>query len=239
MFRINAYQRNRTSVRCRKPSSRTAVKSTLYRSVRKLASCRKEIKAVDFNAFTYFDNVALSNTSVLPCNTISQGTDGYQRVGRRVFAKSFEFSYTIQPYILPALASRFKVAIVRDKHPTGSLPLFSDIFQSVDRLGAIISDPESLINLATRDRFSLMYHRMHSMGTVTAAGAQIDQTQNNPDVSGRMRKRLNFTVNFKGATSTLGDCEGNAFYIIAFNGDSAATSLSWSLHFQTRFSYTD
>lgn len=226
-------------------STRTTKRSRYSRSARSVPSMRlcrvskPEVKYIDNNNDMFFDNNPANNTSIAVFNNVAQGVSGFERIGRSVRAKRIEFQYMVQPYVLPALANRVRVAIVRDKHPDGNIPTFATIFASINGVGTITSDVESFINPDERERFQVIYSRLFSTASVDATGVILRENMSSTNLSGSFTYSPKCIVDYKGTTTSMADIQSNAFYVIAFCKDTTSASQMWALHYSTRFSYTE
>lgn len=204
-------------------------------------SSSTETKWVDLNGDVAFDNTAASNGQMLTLNRVAQGVAGYQRIGRKITMKSLQLTYCIQNAVLPAVYDRLRVILVKDKSPEGVLPNFSTIFSSVSREGVITSDVESFVNPEQRERFQVLYSKLHTVGSVTSDGIILRENMSGVDLNGKFYKRLNMTADYRGVGSGTADIQANAIYIIAmsYHTNNSLTPNTWSLHFSTRIAYTE
>lgn len=63
---------------------------------------------------------------------ITQGTDVDDRIGNRIIVKEVKIAIHLNPLIATAMqnGATIRIALVHDKKPTGTVPAFSDIFES-------------------------------------------------------------------------------------------------------------
>jgi Satellite tobacco necrosis virus coat protein. len=95
-------------------------------------------------------------TSVNLLNSISQGTDIGNRVGRRVCCRSLQLKYS--PSLSAASLAAFKVAIVLDRFPNGTVPTAATIYN----LSTGLSQGLSQLNTAqNRARFKTLAEFNH------------------------------------------------------------------------------
>jgi hypothetical protein len=206
---------------------------------------RGEPKYVDANALTAFDGNGSTNASISSFGGIACGSALYQRIGRKATVKSLDFSYRIQPDILPAYASRMRVALVYDRAPTGVIPNYGDIFQSLSSTGAVVTDVESSVNLNNRDRFRILYNKMHITAQIDASAAGLAPGtvyRGNVDVSNLMNKRFikcNLPVVFKSDADGLADISTGALYLVCFASSTSSSPGSWYAHVNIRTKYQD
>lgn len=204
-------------------------------NVAKNPGMNPEMKAVDS-----VGTLALSNTTTGAGHTILvngsvQGTDRFNRVGRRINIKSINvrmYVYTSQgsPAVIDDL---LRFALVWDEQPTGSLPVISDYWQDTSTSGILTTNLLSHNNLNNTARFRML--RTLSV----PINAELQCTETN---QGRAFIEWNIKCNFitqynAGNTGALSDITTGAIYVIGWGNNS--NPAQWSADVATRIKYQD
>lgn len=200
---------------------------------------RAEVKYVDRNDNVFFHNAAGGNVQVHALNLLEQGTGGFQRIGRRVYLKHIHFQYEVQPYTLPAPSDRLRVSLIFDRSPTGTFPLYSEMFASRGAGGAVISDVDAFQNVETAPRFRILHSKMFSVGGISALSEVLRQNMDANLMKADVRVSLNTAMNFKGATTDLADCQSGVIYLVVQSVTSTITDANWLCHFSSRTCFSD
>lgn len=98
-------------------------------------------------------------------NEIAQGTSTEQRVGNRIFMRTLIVDFTVNftnrrnltP--VPNTPFDFRVAVIYDRRPTGTMPTVADVFDD--------SEPLAFPRQSTRDRFDILYLRTITSNPIT------------------------------------------------------------------------
>lgn len=165
-----------------------------------------------------------STGSIALLSTIPQGTSVNQRVGKKVQLKSlqcrgFVYNNTTASYTDNALL------IVYDRRPTGTLPLVTDVLNTIDSL--------SMNNDVNSGRFQIL--KRLDFELIGNAASQFTD---------KMALSADFYLDLKGkswvakslGTGTIADTEEGAVYLITVGSQPAGTSAaSAQLGFRLRF----
>ena len=193
---------------------------------------RNEIKSVDL-----YLAAALNDTheSIQLVNGVAPGTGNYQRIGNKITPVSIDLS-VVALSTSTSLALPCRFALIYDKQPGATVPVFSDIYQSVNSSGSTSTNQFPQRNRDTTDRFHTLYCRDIVLAPASAAyggGPSIFQDY-------AIRSLVKLPMQFKGADATLGSVTTGAIYFVAYCWSSATSGPAVvNVTGNTRFRYTD
>lgn len=130
--------------------------------------------AQELKAFDVATAVVASSTIAGPptfqlTNGVANGSELYQRVGRKIYMKSLRFRATLAPNAV-ANEGQQRLIIYYDANPNGAAPAMADILLDANAAAATTSYSE--INLNNRSRFKIIRDTQWLVGQATnIAGA--------------------------------------------------------------------
>lgn len=107
----------------------------------------------------YLDNYnndatgATTSGTLVGLNSIAEGTDFNQRIGRKVRAKYLEYDVAFTPGSTQVLTANYTWAIVLDRQPNNALPTYANVFDT----SVITTKPFTFKNVAQfQERFKII-----------------------------------------------------------------------------------
>jgi hypothetical protein len=194
-----------------------------------------ELKNVDTVGSLALSNTGVGSGHTALINGLIPGTERYNRLGRRVTAKSimvrcYLYTSAASPAVVDDL---FRIAVIWDEQPIGTLPTSAQLWNGVDSSGAVTTNMLSFNNRDNSMRFKTL--RTHTV--------QINaENQASETYQGRIYWEWNIPCNFTtqynaGVTGGLGDIVTGALYLVA-HGNNSSTA-QWSIDYTTRFKFND
>lgn len=165
--------------------------------------------------------------SIILINGVAQGTDFTSRIGRKFQMKSLLLRFTIfsgSTAILPATA---RWLVVYDKQANAAAPAVTDILDAVTTT--------SNGNLTNRDRFIIIYDKIHVIGYVTAASASSD----NPMHYIKKYRKMKMETTNGGTGATVGSIQTGALYFVSLGARAAGTTAVRMETGSARIRFTD
>jgi len=198
---------------------------------------KAELKAYDVVQTTSNFGVADAGAFVATLNAMTQGTEVYQRVGRKTYGKNLHFIGGLYPQAALASNSYCRVIIFYDSQPNAAYPVnFTTLLQDSNAAAGLTV--LSRMNISERERFKILRDKFMLMGGVTAAGVA-----NYPDTC-HQSVNLNEFIDLKGLETTYNATNGGTIaditsgsLVLALISDGANgdIQLTWS----TRLRYYD
>lgn len=120
-----------------------------------------------------------TNGSAFTLNLVEPGNGSYNRVGRKIFNKSVRLTGLAELEIDVNASSNtyednLRMVVVWDKQPSGSLPVFSDIFGNTAQDGTETSSVYSAPSYDNMGRFQVLRDKIiplrHGAGSTAASG---------------------------------------------------------------------
>lgn len=245
-------RRNKFFVVAARPGmSATSASRALGVGAYRRAFTRPELKSIDQNFHLWADNVFNSNVGFFYWNGLAQGTGNYQRVGTKAFMRTLQLIWQVKWTDAAAVAgtvpTRCKVAIIYDKDPQNTLPLFQDVFRQVTPSGSAGADIDSFLNLDNSDRFRIIYHKMFQISGVTASGspgtASLENRQATDPTTHTDRTffKLNLPLEYKhdGTSGLIDQVKQGAMYVLFYNDNYTASQEYLRIDISMRMRYTD
>lgn len=170
-------------------------------------------------------------------NAVVNGSELYQRVGRKTYMKSIHIRGFIQP---SAVASETggRILLIYDSQPNAAAPLTADVLK--DSTAAAATTWSSGINLINRQRFKILrdYQVLLGSSTNIAGNAEVipDPIRNSNNVEFFIKLRGLETIYNATNGGTVADISSGAIFLF-FVGDSAANS--WQFNYTSRLRYYD
>lgn len=200
-----------------------------------------ELKAVDniLTAQPITTGTGAAN-HVLLLNTMTLGTERFNRVGRRIQMKSAHVRISLYPsYAAGTLPEDIVFMLVLDLE-AGATPALTSLLQDVDNVGAVNSTPTSHVNLDNSKRYKILKRKniplRGAVATIVTAGAS-QATQDTLDWSWNVA--MNELCQFNaGNTGVIGDIVNGALILCWWStiGGVAPTS---TFDARTRVRYLD
>lgn len=204
-----------------------------------------ELKAVDWAASGTMDQA--SATTPILVTPIAQGTEMYQRTGRKVKLRSIQLKGEVSladpgsGATAPSEAYPIRFAIVYDDQPNGTLPSVADMFQALDSSATTYNWPFAPINLNNRDRFKILKDWVFTLKPGSNAGTSAsyaDGFHGCKDLT--FYKKIDFDMIFNGSGSGIGTIQTGAIYVVAYQQVGAqANGIVGTYRFITRLRYVD
>lgn len=217
-----------------------------------VAPPRAELKGMDTNLATAGNILATTGTNVdvLPLNLIAPGTGSFNRIGRKANLKSLLVEMTIE-HVYSAQATTnnltgnvVRVAIVWDKQPNGTLPVYSEIFSVTDQAGTEGSnyfDPPKYDN---RERFKILRDEkaIFNIMAPPLSGGSGNTVVNYKLLKAYVKLPADCATTYSGqsATQTIADISTGALYVVLRSAiDSTDNFLLMRGGSYARLRYTD
>lgn len=198
------------------------------------------------------DNVA-SIGFVQPMFIPLLGSDFNNRIGRKCVIKSIYMKYRCFPRYIenpggaPYVAqsqwpqTAIRVLIVKDTNPNGVTPAITDMLQ-VDTATGLV-DPLSFINMNNRDRFTIIFDKLHQFGAFSTGivGVSPIQSALGPVcVTKKFYKKCNHEVIFNGSsTGLISDIASGALYVVYLGSETLGSNRYGNLENNWRIRYDD
>lgn len=202
-----------------------------------------EIKAVDLLPQNYVINVGGGGSeTVILLNGVQTGAGFFNRVGARIEMRNLHVRGLLRN-IATGIQDVMRMAIVYDRQPVGTLPVFTDIFLARTQTGATSGTGVAEVNLDNRDRFIILRDLEIYMPSVSNAANVLTNGPNYPGSD--QESDINMFIKLKGLgthfksssnPTTIGDIATGALYMICFG---YAQSGSWQLQLGFRMRYDD
>lgn len=209
-----------------------------YQRGRELARTPKqELKAFDL-AYTTQQVSTIAGPPNFNClNAMINGSELYQRVGRKTYMKSLHirgwFDATNAAAIPPDV---IRMIVFYDSQPNAAASAVTDLLQNSNAAAA--TTVFSGLNLVNRERFKILRDQVHTFPQSIAVAGEY---QNVPDTSGIFA--INEFIKLKGLESvyngtnggTSADITSGALWIVTISQH----STDWTFNFQSRLRYYD
>jgi len=178
-------------------------------------------------------------------NNIDQGTDLFQRVGRKISGKSIQLRGFVRYPVATTGGGNnsdlYRVMVIYDTRPNGQDPTISEIFS--DANNAAVTTGLSFINLNNRDRFRVIMNKTMTPPQIIAASgpAATDGHNNVTWLEEYLKVDGMETIYNQGKDEGILDIQYGAFYIVctAVNNTIGLDGTGPKFEFQTRYRYVD
>jgi len=182
-----------------------------------------EKKTVDVDTTAVSVNTTPSLTLL---NGIAAGTDFTDRIGRKVILKSLQIRYGIEPTDQIVGVNHMRFLIVYDRQTNGAAPIITDILKA--------SSPFSQMNLNNRDRFQVLWDKVHvqpfAANTATQA-VSFGQTV----WCGKKYRTLKHEMIFGGTAATVASIQTGSIYLLAVGTNTATADSTFIFNTRIRF----
>lgn len=191
--------------------------------------------------------VAIFSTEQVYClNNPPSGTEIYERVGRRCRGMSLQFrGRIVQNFSNPTNQADecARVVIVYDRQgsPTGTAPVWADVFTSVSNGGTIDASSWAFTNPSNYERFLILADETLSMPlapTSTNVSSDITNYKANTVIN-RFIKLKNLTSHYSSVAASASNFPTTGAIYLMVRGIQAFNSRAYDLHFCSRWRYTD
>jgi len=213
-----------------------------------------EVKCVDVAA----GNIIVPMAGIVTWIPMPQeGSSFYNRIGRRIRAKSLE----VKGYVYNTLTNTsaknelnyMRFMVVYDRQVNGANPSFSDVIQAYNNAGGTTNTALDGMNMNNRDRFMILRDwkivlppvgvagvaTTYSDGIVTQASAKEDRGSLNFHDYIKLK---GLETQFKGTSnpSVVGDVSTGAYFFVACTFDETSpANPAWGIKVATRFKFLD
>lgn len=210
-------------------------------------------KAVDF----YQDrevkgrgDILFADQRVKLLNGIEIGAGPYQRVGNMVQVKEISWDCYVYPNPggINVLTDAFKLAIVYDRQPTGSLPTYDDIFQQQFSDGSTDNQPLSPQNVNNIDRFFVFRDMKWTLSPMLDQELELGPFPTTVNTYGTAKRgnmmsdkvlTPGLTTVFSGSGYGIGDITTGAFYSVTNGFFNIDPECAWRYFLNVRTFYVD
>jgi hypothetical protein len=188
--------------------------------------------------------LACNTTGLLTAiNLIQNGSQFYQRVGRRIEMRSLHLNGVLTQTGNPTTTNDYvRVMVVYDRQPNAATPGINSVLQSYDQVGTQTFSSLSGINPDERERWLVLAdHRLvlPQVNTTTSTDGSVEGTSSTFNIN-RFIKLKNLKTHYTGDTNpaVIGDISTGALYVLTI-GSYAAGTEGWQLQACWRLRYTD
>lgn len=194
-----------------------------------------EKKMVDSNASLSLNNTGTGSGHTGLLNGLLLGTEMYQRIGRKVNVKSINIRcWVTKVAAQTVVADFFRFALIWDEQPTGALPAFADIWQTIDNAGTTAANIQGHANINNTARFRILRSHDMTVDTYTANVPYDNKVVTNWDWNVKMNTITQYNA---GSTGAVTDIATGALYMVA-HGISSATAV-FNVAYSCRLKYQD
>lgn len=180
-------------------------------------------------------SIANTNVSTTPqvtlLNGLAPGTNGSQRIGRKVRFHTIELKlFSVSDATTTYNIVRY--ALVLDKQANGAAPAFTDIYDA--------ATPTALRNISNKERFSVLWDSglIKLVGNLTGTISTQQLSEASAQVHEAYKKWSWSTQYNAGTAGTVADIATNAVYFVAIGSQVSGTGDS-VVSGQIRLRYTD
>lgn len=212
-----------------------------YQSGRELARPGQELKAFDNIPHILPFTVATGAPTFIALNTMINGAELFQRIGRKIYMKNIHIRGWIQP-TGPTNASgddMLRIIVFYDAQCNATNPAIADLLQEANVGGGTTGFSE--INLTNRARFMILRDYQMQVGAISLNTGSINGILGYPDEKGSLSvdmfiKMKGLQAEYNGVNGgTVGDISSGAVFITAISCNGA----HWQFNFGSRVRYFD
>jgi len=195
-----------------------------------------DVKAFDL-AYTnsFFTTAGTFTTLNVPVN----GSEQYQRVGRRIFLRSLQIK-GVMNFAATSVQDVCRIMVVYDHQPNAALPVLADLIQNSN--AGLATQVLSYPNLNNRDRFTILKDYKIMLPPFTNTAGVItnevipDPIRNSMNIDWDIRLGRRETTFNAVNGGTIADVTTGSIFMVTFDGNNAGTV---ALSFQSRLRYVD
>lgn len=212
--------------------------TAMVRSAMNRIAESKEIATTVSGNF-YVTAGSLATTSgVTLLNAVAEGTDEFQRIGKKVSHKQLELSINIQNAGtgLSGWDAGFW-GIVLDRQPNGAVPLFSDIFDVGSGSLTFANAGIAMRNTTTfQDRFVILKRCEYGIGS---SNNGIYHVKEYLDLAKQLKGRDKTTA-FSGTTAVVTSIDyGALYFVVGVSNPNTISSSYTQVAFNAKWKFTD
>jgi len=177
---------------------------------------KAEKKVIDLNYAAYAARTSANVVTYL-LNGCIQGTNNYNRIGRKIDMKSLQVHGMMQAtttLVVPE-DNIVRWMIVYDRTPNGNAPTWANVVQSQNISATASSNSTDMINLDNRDRFIVVRDKVIPMAAQNGTAAPTAATATGQPTTYVISEYIRFnyeTVYNGGNAGTVGDIQTGALY---------------------------
>jgi len=108
--------------------------------------------------------VADTTGTITALNLVATGTDFTNRIGRKILMRSIYIRYRVNNFDNSSVNNCSRVILVSDMQTNGALPAITDVLDTIHA--------ESQVNLNNRDRFRIIWDKIHAIGQFDTTATQ-------------------------------------------------------------------
>lgn len=193
-----------------------------------------EIKVLDILRTVFA--VENTGTQLQLLNGCTQGTNTYNRIGRKIVLKSTQIRGIVAQTDDTTVNTEFRMIIVWDKQGNGAAPSYANVMQSQNIAGALEATVDAAPNINNRERFEIIRDKK-----MCIAGRSNTATQSyagSPSVlllDEFIDLKDRHTVYNDGSAGTVGDIVTGALYVFFISDQTNANGVTATVSFRTRF----
>lgn len=195
----------------------------------------------------------LADERVQLINGIAQGSGPNQRIGSVIDLKEVSWDCFVYPTpgALNVFSDVFKLAIVYDRQPTGSIPSYSSIFQALSNSGSTNDKPPAPQNVDNIDRFYVLrdmkwslapaYDQLEGLGPFPTSINTLGTAKRGNMMSDKVILSNMRTV-YGGTGHTMSAINTGALYVVTngyFEDLPLLPECAWSYNINVRVFYKD
>jgi len=120
-----------------------------------------------------FVEPGVAYTGITELNGVAQGNGVYERVGVKILIRSIRLRIMFLPLASPS-AGFVRCAVVYDRQPNGGAPPVATLFQDLRVGGATTTDVASGINIANKNRFTVLRDQIVTFDTYSKTAIAVD-----------------------------------------------------------------
>jgi len=178
-------------------------------------------------------------------NNVDQGTDLFQRVGRKVSGHNIQLRGFVRyetTNAFPTASDLFRIMVIYDTRPNGQDPTIGEIF--ADSNNAAVTTGLSFINLNNRDRFRVIMSKtltppLANVSAQAMLSGSTDAHNNVTWIDEYLPIKGMETIYNQGKDEGILDIQYGAFYVVLMAVNHSSAQAGPSFEFQTRYRFTD
>lgn len=211
-----------------------------------------ELKGVDTSCSIGYGSVVstqTTNDAIIPINLIEEGSASYNRIGRKIHSHSVRITGGIDWKVAPQTnfmnGTYVRMILVWDKQPSGSLPVFSDIFGNTDATGTEAVTMFDNLRYDNTDRFRVLKDKTYTLN----APVRNQNASTGTAYYATLYKKFDWFVKLKGKETAyksstsppaISDISsGGLYFIVRASANSSGTNEVAISACRARLRYTD
>lgn len=178
-----------------------------------------------------------TNADIYQLNAIDAGTNGYNRVGRKIRYLSLRVK-GVASLTGFTRSNVLRMVVVWDKQPSGVLPTYSQIFGQTEATGAITQTLTSQVRYDQMDRFKILRDKVMPMN-IQCAPASSETYAMWVEYDEYINMKGLESVYNDGTSGTISDLNSGAIYLVFRAAIFDATNSHVDVNCVARLRYTD